>query len=213
MFYELEDPLLMEGGYKNKLGWELDSTSEEITEAEVPVPDRLLPKRRSKELVSHLRLSQKIGLLVYLNREELISPGGEERLLYLQRKASFDAISSGLKFAQRLQNEKKLISDFRPHMVELNRRPQSKRFRATEVRRIGVGYRDKGTLPELSSKARIKATQESWLYLPDLPEEVQQLLRNVVPACLDGDWLDLSELSESSEISMALQKQPLHTQL
>jgi len=101
------------------------------SEAEVPVPDRLFPKKKSKGLLLRLKLSQKIGLLMWMNRTDQLSRGGEERLLYLQKKASIEAISAGLRFANRLTQEKKLQNDFRPHMAELNRMPQSKRFRRT----------------------------------------------------------------------------------
>lgn len=171
----------------------------EKPEAEVPVPDRLLPKGRSQELVFRLRLSQKIGLLLYLNRTGSISEGGKERLLYLQEKASFEAISAGLKFAQRLSSESKLSSDFKHQLRELNRRPQSKRFRVRESRRIGVGYRDKGTLPEISSPARRSAIEASWINLQDLPTEMCRFLTTAFPTSVEGDWFDLSVLATSEK--------------
>jgi len=172
------------------------SESERETEADIPVPDRLLPTRRYRELVARLRLSQKIGLLIWLNRENLLSLGGRERLLYLQAKASFEALEAGLKFARRLSEEKKLQSDFSHHMRELNRRPQSKHFRQSQNRRIGVGYRDKGMLPELSLRARREAWEESFLRMETLPEQMQEILLGHLPESLteDGEWVDLSVL-------------------
>lgn len=168
----------------------------EESEADIPVPDRLLPKAKQKSLWNSLKLSQQIGILMWINRREALSPGGKERLLYLQAKASFEAIEAGLRFAQRLDKEKKLQSDFGPHINEANRRPQSKRFRRFEASRIGVGYRDKGTLPDSSEKARRASTSESWLYLPDLPEEVGKFFQLSLPAAVEGDWLDLQSLTE-----------------
>jgi len=172
--------------------------SEAETEAEVPVPDRLRSKRAYQAIVAKLRLSQKIGILLWLNREGLLSLGGEQRLLYLQEKASFEAISSGLKFAERLSKDRKLQSDFQHAARELNRRPQSKRFRAREIRRIGVGYRDKGTLPVVSTSARRKTVEENFIPSWEVPEELLRILKQLVPTALteDEDWVDLQEVTE-----------------
>lgn len=163
-------------------------------EAEVPVPDRLHRKSKQKQLVSQLKLSQMIGILLWLNREDMISSGGKTRLLYLQKRASFEAIEAGLKFASRLQSEFKLTLDFKPHANELNRMPQSRRYRKLEPRRIGVGYRDKGTLPDPSSAARRKTTEESFILLADLPELLQQFIHQHLPESLEEDWVDLEEV-------------------
>jgi hypothetical protein len=172
------------------------------SEAEVPVPDRLLSRSRYQELLGKLKLSQRIGILVWLNRNELLSLGGRERLLYLQAKASFEALEASLKFAQRLSKEKKLITDFKHQIRELNRRPQSKHFRQSEVRRLGVGYRDKGTLPGHSASARAATVSESFISSGLIPEVMVDLLRKVVPHCLteDGEWIDLSMISEDLRI-------------
>jgi len=168
--------------------------SERDAEADIPVPDRLLPKREYRRLVEALRLSQKIGLLIWLNRQGNLTLGGKERLLYLQSRASFEALEAGLRFARRLSEQEKLQSDFRHQMRELNRRPQSKHFRQSEARRIGVGYRDKGMLPEQSSRARRMAWEESFLPTELIPSEIVEILRRYLPSCLteDEEWVDLS---------------------
>lgn len=170
--------------------------SERDSEADIPVPDRLLPRHQSLRLVGALKLSQKVGILLWLNREGLISIGGRERLLYLQAKASFEALEAGLRFARRLSKEQKLRSDFKHQMRELNRRPQSRHFRQSEARRIGVGYRDKGMLPEVSLRARRQSWEESFIPTGLLPPLIVNALRLVHPAVLteDGEWVDLSML-------------------
>lgn len=172
---------------------------ERDAEADIPVPDRLLPTRRYRELVAALRLSQKIGLLIWLNRKGLLSIGGKERLLYLQAKASFEALEAGLRFARRLTVEEKLQSDFKHQMRELNRRPQSKHFRQSQSRRIGVGYRDKGMLPEQSLRARRAAWEESFIPTGSLPERLRMFLVGHLPESLteDEEWVDLSVLSRA----------------
>jgi len=166
------------------------------SEADMPVPDRLLPKWKTKVLLHQLKLSQQIGLLLWLNREDLLSKGGEERLLYLQRRATIVAIQAGLRFAQRLSEEEKLQSDFKHQMIELNRRPQSKRFRKSEVSRIGVGYRDKGTLPEISMRPRLLANEEQWVYFSDFNSSQQRFISLNVPTAVEGEWVDLEILSD-----------------
>lgn len=178
------------------------SEQEAESEAEVPVPDRLLPKYRYRQIVSRLKLSQKIGLLVWMNRQEILSIGGKERLLFLQSKAPFSAIESGLQFAQRLDREDKLQSDFRHAMRELNRRPQSKRFRLAEKRRIGVGYRDKGTLPEISSRARQAADREGFVNVGHLSPELVRFVQLLLPSALteDGEWIELQLIAQELEV-------------
>lgn len=199
-------------------GWyskssEFEDYPEENSGAEVPVPDRLLPKRQSQALLLRLRLSQKIGLLMWMNKKGLLSKGGEQRLLYLQRNASIEAISAGLKFVIRLTDESKLQSDFFPHMVELNRRPQSKHFRRTEKARIGIGYRDKGTLPDKSSLGRTLAQKESWIAMSSLPENLQLELQCRVPHLIEGEWLNLGDISNYFDSLKDLRDQLLLNQL
>lgn len=183
--------------YVTSVDWRTEA--ERDSEADIPVPDRLLPRRQSQRLVEMLKLSQKIGLLIWLNRENLITLGGRERLLYLQAKASYEALEAGLRFARRLSQEEKLRSDFRHQMRELNRRPQSKHFRQSEARRIGVGYRDKGMLPEVSHRARQESQRESYVSSSLVPPLLLNAIRLVHPEFLtaDGEWVDLSMVAGS----------------
>lgn len=172
------------------------SEKEQKNETEVPVPDRLLPKSKYRQIVSSLKLSQKIGILLWLHEMDSLSLGGRERLYYLQEKASLEAISAGVHFALRLSKDTKLVSDFRHAMRELNRRPQSKRFRTAEAQRIGVGYRDKGTLPDSNALARKRSHEESFVSVYAVPEELLKTILFLVPSALteDEEWLDLSEI-------------------
>jgi len=177
---------------------------EEETEAEMPVPYSLRPNILFKEklLISSLKLSQKIGILLYFHRTGMISSRGQDRLLYLQEKAPLSAISQGVVFCQRLQNDEKFLSDFWKRGCILNLLPRSQRQRRvnSEKRRIGVGYRDKGTLPVVSSSARRKANQESFINLQCFPPLLNEILIENYHSCItkDGEWLDLQLLSEVS---------------
>jgi len=168
--------------------------------ADAPVPNSLLPKWKTRSLIRQLRLSQAIGLLLFLNREELLSIGGKERLLYLQSRAPFSALEAGLKFALRLELEKKLQSDFRHQLIGLNRRPQSRRFRRYEVSRIGVGYRDKGTLPSETTLGRKEAQEENFIFFEDLPKEIQEYV-GLFPTTKEGEWVDWEELDSLMKIN------------
>lgn len=140
-----------------------------------------------------LKLSQQIGLLLWLNRKDLLSTRGEERLLFLQSKAPWGALDAGMKFAQRLEQEPKIQLDLYHWMVVLNCFPSTKRFRAFQTRRIGVGYRDKGTLPSLSTAARRGAETEAWVHESQIPESLRSLLF-LQPSLSEGEWVDLPEL-------------------
>lgn len=185
--------------------------SERDSEADIPVPDRLLPRWRSQELTRRLKLGQMIGILLWLNRENLITLGGRERLLYLQAKASFEALEAGLRFARRLTQEEKLRSDFRHQMRELNRRPQSKHFRQSEARRIGVGYRDKGMLPENSSGARTASQRDAYIPSHLVPKILLGAIQTVMPTCLtaDKEWVDLSMVAGSFGTQADIGARPL----
>jgi len=183
--------------YVTSVDWRTES--ERDSEADIPVPDRLLPRRQSQRLVEMLKLSQKVGILIWLNREGLITLGGRERLLYLQAKASFEALEAGLRFARRLSNDEKLRSDFKHQMRELNRRPQSKHFRQSEARRIGVGYRDKGMLPEVSHSARQESQRQAYVSSSLVPPLLLGAIQLAHPNFLtaDGEWVDLTMVAGS----------------
>lgn len=149
-----------------------------------------------------LRLSQQIGILLWLNRVGLISNRGEERLLFLQAKAPWGALEAGMQFAIRIDREKKLQLDLQHWMVLLNCFPPSKRLRQFRARRIGVGYSDKGTLPQLDASLRRSADRSAWVHREDLPLALQSLL-NTSPNLVEGEWVDLPELVQFLRTGLA----------
>lgn len=205
-FLDMEDQ-----GFRDYVLSDYRTEAEREAEADIPVPDRLLPRRQSLRLTAKLKLSQKVGLLLWLNRSGLITLGGRERLLYLQSKASFEALEAGLRFARRLSESEKLRSDFKHQMRELNRRPQSKRFRQSEARRIGVGYRDKGMLPGFSSAARRKAQEAAYVSVTLIPPLLKEAIRLVHPSFFtaDGEWVDLTMVAGSFGTQVSLARNPL----
>lgn len=174
------------------------SAREQEEEADVPVPAGLLPVSRRSQILSQLKKSQKIGLLLWLEKKDSLSLGGKERLLYLQRGASVEALQAGLKFLSKLLRNKKLPLDFKHALREINSRPTSQAFRKREVRRIGVGYRDKGTLPLSSSRARRLTISDSWIPTEPLQDLSLNAIRSIAPFCLsdDGMFLDSQVLAQ-----------------
>jgi hypothetical protein len=154
---------------------------------------RISYHRRQVRKTGPLKLSQQIGLLLWLNRHDLLSVRGEERLLFLQSKAPLGALDAGLKFVIRLEQEPKLRSDLYHWMVVLNCFPSTKRFRAFQARRMGIGYRDKGTLPSTSVAARREAETGAWVHQSQIPDSVRSLLF-LQPSLSEGEWVDLPEL-------------------
>jgi hypothetical protein len=141
-----------------------------------------------------LRLSQQIGLLLWLNRNDLLSTRGEERLLFLQSRAPWGAFEAGMAFAQRLSSNEKLVLDFYHWMVVLNCFPSTRALRLHRARRIGVGYRDKGVLPSSSATARKSADAAAWIHRDSLPEDLQAFIDGLPPVIQEGEWVDLPVL-------------------
>jgi hypothetical protein len=141
-----------------------------------------------------LKLSQQLGILLWLNRNDLLSTKGEERLLFLQAKAPWGALEAGMAFAQRLSVEEKIVLDFYHWMVVLNCFPSTRGLRTFRARRIGIGYRDKGVLPSSSATARKRADSEAWVHRASLPTDLQAFIEGLPPNVQEGEWVDLPEL-------------------
>jgi len=163
---------------------------------------RLAYHRRQVRKTGPLRLSQQIGCLLWLNRNDLLSTRGEERLLFLQSRAPWGALEAGMQFAQRLQVEEKLVLDLYHWLVNLNCFPSTRKLRTFRARRIGIGYRDKGTLPSSSATARKKADSESWVHESAVPEWLLSLVGSS-PNVREGEWVDLPELVSELQTGLA----------
>lgn len=181
---DLWDPASVSGISNERLAEKMGQTSLSL----------IAYSRRRTSKVGALKLSQQIGILLWLNQKELISTRGEERLLFLQSKAPWGAMDAALQFAQRLDMDEKLQLDFYHHMVVQNCHPSSKRLRAFRARRIGIGYRDKGTLPSPSAGARRGAQADAWVLRDDLGSELQTFLDSHSDLS-EEEWVDLPELA------------------
>lgn len=140
-----------------------------------------------------LPLSKQIGILIWMNRRDLLSVRGSERLLFLQSKAPWSALSQGLEFAQRVDSDLKIQSDLYHWMVTLNCFTTTRALRTFRARTLGVGYRDKGTLPSPSATSVRRAQEDSWVPKDQLPEALVAIL-DPSSDLLEGDWIDLPGL-------------------
>jgi hypothetical protein len=155
-----------------------------------------LHRSKAGQISEKLGLGQQIGILLWLNRVDLLSSKGEERLLFLQSKAPWSSLEKGMKFAQRLEEDFKLQLDFYHFMVVLNCYPSTKRLRLfRQANRIGVGYRDKGTLPSPSAGALRGATEGAWVHSSQLGEQLQAVISSA-PDLVEGEWVDLTGLAQ-----------------
>lgn len=164
--------------------------SPEIEELRHTTPSRIAYHQSFIGKGGRIRLSQQVGILLWLNDHSLLDEfGGARRLLRLQRQASLEALVAALKFRERLHSTPKMQRDFFHHAVFLNRYMSGPSDYAPPFkRRMGVGYRDKGSLPEPSNSARKSAAKSVWFFTEDLGVE----LADGFPR--EGDWVDLSEI-------------------
>jgi len=169
----------------------------EVEELRHTTPSRIAYHQSFSRKGGRIRLSQQVGILLWLNDHCLLDEfGGARRLLRLQRQASFEALVAALKFRERLHSTPKLQRDFFHHAVLLNQYvPGGFSYTPPLKRRMGVGYRDKGSLPEPSISARKRADKSVWFLTEDIGVE----LADGFPR--EGDWVDLSEIlaQEDSE--------------
>jgi hypothetical protein len=97
-------------------------------------------------------------------------------------------------YAQLLDTETKRVHDQYHWIMVLNCHPTTRRLRIHRARRIGVGYRDKGVLPDKSSGARKSADAAAWVHWDSLPEHIQELLSALSASSVEGEWVDLPDL-------------------
>lgn len=162
---------------------------------------RLAPDNsdRAKALWIRQKLSGKIAILLFLQRGGVLPPKAQEVLLDLLQKAPLSAIEQIPARVQRLEEDERFYSSQIKecsYALTLRKAPASK---LPEPRRIAVGYRDKGTCPDNSSRAREKAIEESWINLNDVHMVLAGFLQDEFPQAVEGSFFDLSFLERVGE--------------
>jgi len=141
---------------------------------------RALPReRRQKKSVF-------LGYLLYLQREKRLGEGQERYLLQLQAKVNLDELLSAVKLMQALAQSSRSAARAEQDLQAVQSRTPSLPAKSTlpEQRRIGVGYRDKGSLRP-KHKPRPEAGLSFWS--EDLP-----LLEKNTPE--EPRWITAEEL-------------------
>lgn len=102
---------------------------------------RTLPERR-------LKTSTFLGMLLFLQRNNRLSEDQERFVLKLQGKVKFEELQSAIELLRRLTESPRAAArasqDLEACLRKCGRLPA--KSRPAENRRIGVGYRDKGSL-------------------------------------------------------------------
>lgn len=162
---------------------------------------RLAPDYSDRAKASWIRqkLSGKIAVLLYLHRRGDLPRPAQEVFLDLLSKAPLSAIEQVPEKTLRLEEDDRYYSSMIKeiqHALTL-RKPRPPKL--PEPRRIAVGYRDKGTSPDNSSRAQRKAEEGSWIDLRDVHQVLAGFLQDEFPQAVEGFLFDLSTLSRVGE--------------
>lgn len=148
-------------------------------------PPRSVPRASHKE-ERRQKKSVFLGYLLYLQREKRLGEGQERYLLQLQAKVNLEELLSAVKLMQALAQSPRSAARAEQDLKAVQSRTPSLPAKSTlpEQRRIGVGYRDKGSLRP-KHKPRPEAGVAFWS--EDLP-----LLEKNTPE--EPRWITAEEL-------------------
>jgi len=136
----------------------------------------------------HLRRSRKL-VVFWLNQKldpGFYSPEQVERIAIWQSKVNEVELHSAVVLYKRLLSEPRTLSRF---MAQHKNTPvpRTHQARIPEKRRIGVGYRDKGSLRPLHESGRDMSEEAIW------DEDIPYLLTSTQ---ITGQWITRSEVIE-----------------
>lgn len=135
------------------------SADKPVRRSRTPRPDnpsRLAPAR--------LRRSTLLAIYLYLSAHNRISDQQREFIAHFQAKLNLAEIQSALKFAHTLTTDPRTRARLQVDNIQVPTRRSRPKIR--ETRRIGVGYRDKGSLrsshrPALPGEVTLGAEAQS----------------------------------------------------
>jgi len=129
--------------------------------------DRILPSDYLKVVKSGWRKpSIQLGAILYLRDRGDLNLNGERRLHKLLKNISSEEISAAFRHKEKIS---KFPEAFGPLLRWCTRPLHFRPYHKKEKRRIGVGYRDKGSLPPSHSRHRVFGEQDL-LYLGEEKE-------------------------------------------
>lgn len=159
--------------------------------ADVPLPNSRNQAVRVLRKSGFPRKVLRIAILVVAQSSGMLTTSGSSFLESLLDHSSILELTRGAQLAEELT--KSDLQNNKYYIVYANTSFQRSIRRPKAPRRIGVGYRDKGTLANDSSKARRISDSESWLYLN--PNWVNSFVEDYVlynsrysPLVVEGPW-------------------------
>jgi hypothetical protein len=176
--------------------------------------DRTLPDDTYKVIKSGwIKPSIQLGALLYLRSRGDLTLGGKRRLHRLLNRISPEEVFAALRHQEKIS---KSPQSFEVLLRWIQRPLHLRQYFRKERRRIGVGYRDKGSLPPSHSRNRVFGEQgllylgEEKEFLSELPK-FQSHLVGVNGILLfhhvsDGWWRILSPFERFSIASRMLEK-------
>lgn len=151
--------------------------------------------------VQRLKRSTRIGVFLYLARQGHMSTEQRAFLAHLQGKANFDELARAIKVYKDLCSSERLRARLQIEKRHIPAEPSPPRPK--EQRRIGIGYRDKGSLrpphrPTKPGEITVSSDQEALL---------QQQLKWVPQELLEGQRMTSDEVGLSYARSLRAQHQ------
>jgi hypothetical protein len=125
--------------------------------AETPVsvtPSRLVIKPGDR-----LKKTKYLGFLLFRAMESELTVEQLSFIAHFQAKLDLEQVQRALEFARKLERSPRLRARI---SADRRRIPTLKTVRPPEKRRIGVGYRDKGTLRPLHKRGRALGSRSFW---------------------------------------------------
>jgi len=156
----------------------------------VPVSETQAQEAR-KPVGAPLRLSRQVGLLLRTAEIFGLSVWQERHLRRLSLNLDPQGIQAAAAYADYLRSHPQTYQSLRTWVVYLSRPIHGKKeVLRRPKRQMGVGYRDKGTKPDPSTRARIEANYFAWIYEPDLPKSWWKQY-GMIPlyALREGEWV------------------------
>lgn len=118
-----------------------------------------------------LRLSRQVGLLLRTSEINNLTVWQTRWLQSITSCLDPQGILAASNYAVYLKDHKETYQSLHPWLEYLSRpRKGPKEIHLKPKRSMGVGYNDKGSVPDPSSRARNEANYFAWIYEADLPE-------------------------------------------
>ena len=148
-------------------------------------------QKAQKPTGAPLRLSRQVGLLLSTAEIFGLSEWQKRRLRTLTKQLSPEGVLAASRYANYLRANLETYQSLWSWVVYLSRPHRGLgEYSKKPKRRMGVGYRDKGSKPDASKRSRDEANNLTWIYEADLPESWWRSY-GMIPLYFirEGEWL------------------------